>query len=255
MATYSWRRHWSPHHCQNQNGSIHSWGCLLWKESPPGNKVEKVMKKEKSPITANTSFKEMKPGGKEQDTTVLSSLEIMSGHDTTKMEFLPLWSTGHIHQAPSHNRDFHIPSPGWSWMHGDTWEPQPATKGHETELHAERGLPTWSGWKSAETGGRREKREEQRRISVLEFPLLTLSVAIRTQQQIILTIKFRPRHLEGTPQIPRKPKISNTRAGCKSCIFYSVLCVRNCSWWGSNGVENTLPSNPSAEMESQEGNI
>lgn len=48
------------------------------------------MKKEKSPITANTSFKEMKPGGKEQDTTVLSSLEIMSGHDTTKMEFLPL---------------------------------------------------------------------------------------------------------------------------------------------------------------------
>lgn len=104
MATYSWRRHWSPHHCQNQNGSIHSWGCLLWKESPPGNKVEKVMKKEKSPTTANTSFKEMKPGGKEQDTTVLSSLEIMSGHDTTKMEFLPLWSTGHIHQAPSHNQ-------------------------------------------------------------------------------------------------------------------------------------------------------
>lgn len=81
-------------------------------------------------------------------------------------------------------------------------------------------------------GGRAQKlgeEEEQSRISVLEFPPLTLSVDIRKQQQIILTIKLRPRHLEGTRQIPRKPKTSNTRAACKFCIFYSVLCVRNCS--------------------------
>lgn len=53
--------------------------------------MEKVRKKEKSTIIANTSFREreMKAGGKEQGTTVVSSLEIMFGHDTTEVQFLP----------------------------------------------------------------------------------------------------------------------------------------------------------------------
>lgn len=183
MATYSWRRHWSPHHCQNQNGSIHSWGCLLWKESPPGDKVEKVRKNEKSPITANTSFKEMTAGDKSKTQLCAQQPGDHVWPQHNKNEFLPPWPTGHSHQTPSHNQ---------------LWFPHTFTR---LVIDARRYLGTTASNKGSwdrtscrkraphviwveerRNWGRREKRKEQRRISVLEFPLLTLSAAIRKQQ-------------------------------------------------------------------------
>lgn len=206
MTTYSWRRHWSPHHCQNQNGSIGSWGCLLWKENPPGDKVEKVRKKEKSPITANTSFKEMKPGGKIQ----LCSAAWRSCLAMTpwKCSFFPHEPTGHVHQAPSPNQQWFPHTFTRLVMDARRYLGTTASnKGSRDRTSCRNRAPHVIWVEERRNWGGREKREEQSRISVLEFPLLTSSVVIRKQQQIILSIRLRPRHLESTPQIPRKPKI------------------------------------------------